>query len=219
MYMDTDLQAYISSLHYDVPVGDEGKNNAYDTIDNKLKEHNFIVDRKNSDHNILTTFNSPENILHLNHRGTSKSEDIVSDLAFGVGLEGYNSQFEERRKNTKEILKQYKNTNIYLSGHSLGGATLNYTLAKSPSIVNNIKQANTFNPAIHPYNSNLEIEDKKHKAQLNKKVRHHRAGGDLVSKWAVSNKHFGKVIKYKVKKENQGTLASHKLHHFSKYID
>ena len=117
--MDTDLQAYISSLHYDVPVGDEGKNNAYDTIDDKLKEHNFIVDRKNSDHNILTTFNSPENILHLNHRGTSKSEDIVSDLGFGVGLEGHNSQFEQRRKYTKEILKQYKKTNIYLSGFFL----------------------------------------------------------------------------------------------------
>ena len=37
MYMDTELQAYISSLHYDVPVGDEGKNNAYDEIDNKLR--------------------------------------------------------------------------------------------------------------------------------------------------------------------------------------
>ena len=93
----------------------------------------------------------------------------MSNLVFGVGLEAYNSQFEERRKNTKEILKKYKNTNIYLSGHRLGGATLNYTLAESPSIVNNIKEANTFNPAIYPYNSNLEIEDKKHKAQLNKK--------------------------------------------------
>jgi hypothetical protein len=217
--MDSDFLAYVNHLHYDVP--QENPNNAYNYIDEKVGDKGFIVDRNNSDHNILTLYNNTDNLLSISHRGTSKGDDVISDLAFGVGMEAYNSQFDERKKKTKHIMMSYNEQQpaTYLSGHSLGGATINYTIANSPSIAKNMTEAHTFNPAVHPYNDNLKIENKEHLNMLNKKTTHHRAGGDLVSKWTSSNNQFGKIKKYKVNKKNQGTFASHRLNHFSSMVE
>ena len=216
--MDSDFLAYVNHLHYEVP--QDNANDAYDYIDNKVSDNGFFVDRGNSDHNILTLYNNNDNMLSISHRGTSKSDDVVSDLAFGVGLEAFDNQFEERRKRTKDIMKSYndKQPETYLSGHSLGGSTVNYTIAKSPSIAKNMTEAHTFNPAIHPFNSNLKIDNPEHLKILNEKTTLHRAGGDLVSKWSSSNNQFGKLKKYKVHKKKQGTIASHSLNHFSSRI-
>ena len=217
--METDLQAYISALHYDVPI--ENPDESYDNIDRKIGQFDFKIDRDNTDHNILTSYNQTNNLLSLNHRGTSKNEDIISDLAYGVGLEKYNSQFDERRFKTKNILKEYspKNPDIFLHGHSLGGATLSYAIGKSPSIIHNVKEVNTFNTASHPFFNNLVIDKDIHKNELNEKVKHHRAGGDIVSKFIKNNNPFGKIVKYKIGKKNQGLFNSHKLQHFTKYLN
>ena len=62
--METDLQAYISALHYDVPI--ENPDESYDNIDRKIGQFDFKIDRDNSDHNILTSYNQTNNLLSLN---------------------------------------------------------------------------------------------------------------------------------------------------------
>lgn len=160
-----------------------------------------------SDDNITTYVHrsNPKEIV-IAHRGTDfnasdRGSDVYADLAFAAGRGGVNSKFRDRRKRTEEIIRDSGASSVHLAGHSLGGGTVNHTIANSEYVRDKLTSAHTYNPAANPFMSNsLGVNDTT-KAQLQDKVFHHRIDGDPVSEGLTANTPFGTVKTRKNKKK------------------
>jgi hypothetical protein len=96
----------------------------------------------------------------ISHRGTDFSKrtsilnDLKADFNIIVGNGNIDSKSKRRMYFTEKAINKLKNenenSNIYLSGHSLGGFTSTYAMAKSPLVRENIKEHHTFNPLAPP---------------------------------------------------------------------
>ena len=167
-------------------------------IQKELKElrktiGNWTLEVKYSDKNMITL--SQGQLLLIAHRGTDTSgrrttRDVGSDLALAVGAEGTNKEFQIRLDRTTNIIQANPNKTILCTGHSLGGTTINYCLAKSAYIRKRLGFCRTFNAGASPFVSKVSAATKK---KLDPLVRHHRINGDVVSASFLVNTPFGKV--------------------------
>ena len=186
--------AKMSELHYGL-----SKKPTKKQIKNLEKEFDGYKVNDKSDHNVLGMYNEEKKHLHINHRGTSKTEDIFSDLLHLHQMGNLDPQSDSRRKQTKEMIKDYPNdTKVSLSGHSYGGATILDALEKSPSLDKHIDEVHLYNPLIA----------KLHKK--NDKVTIHRTPYDIVSLIPTENKTMTHETKF------INPLEAHHLHHFYK---
>lgn len=185
---------------------------------------------------ISTFVNDTKKQVVIAHRGTDTSgmrtkSDVSADVLLGLGRESDSKAFNKRRNKTDKILKQiptdYK---VYGAAHSLGGATLGYTLEKSTLARTRFEKVRLYNSGASPFQSSSEIGRKK-KAVLDEKVVHHRTTNDLVSKSLIINNRYGKVktqdTSYSSKTKfvpgilggifgSVEALDAHKLHHFKR---
>jgi hypothetical protein len=152
-----------------------------------------------SDHN-MTTYHHKNDVgnIVIAHRGTAPgskggTRDLSNDLAFMGGMGGGQGRMRRRMRQTEKILEATKPTSFHLTGHSLGGATVNHTIANSKVVRDNLTSAHTFNAAAHPTASNRQGVSKKSKRRLKNKVTHHRIENDAVSLGFRTNTPFGKV--------------------------
>lgn len=212
--MEVNEAAKISKIHY---IYQEKPNieRAHKKVSRKLNRLGYELDEKNSDKDLLTI--KKGNNIHINYSGTNinSPRDIISDVALSVGTQKLNPQFNERKKKTREIMKQYGDDKDYsLSGHSLGGSILMNTLKESKSIRDRVDKAYTFNAGYTPLFHNSLKVSKPVKKELDKKVSHHRVKGDLVSAHMNKEVAFGQLAEYKHEDKNASVLDKHKLDTF-----
>jgi hypothetical protein len=183
--------AQVSQLHY----------NEDFKKDIETKYPTYKVD-ETSDVNVLGMYDESIRELVINHRGTSKPLDVLSDYMKLRGMERYDPQYNSRRRHTKEMLKRYpQSENTILIGHSLGGDTALHAMHQSPSLANRVDKVHVFNP--------LNVSKYKKEDSLKSKIKIHRVDGDLVS---VIKQPYKTLIYMKGK--NLNARDAHRLDHF-----
>jgi hypothetical protein len=167
-----------------------------------------VDDKKYTNPNMTTYKNEETGEIHVAHRGTHVGgrkglKDIRNDIAFGLGLTKVDPRFKRRTKATERVIKDLAPEKFTMSGHSLGGGTVQHAIANSRKVRQNLTEAHTFNAAANPIlNADLQVS-KKDKKELDDKVTHHRVKGDVVSAGFNASVPFGKVKKYSVKHDEK----------------
>jgi hypothetical protein len=256
--MDTQTSAKLAEMSYEIGKTKVKKRipNAIENVNDHLKNENidFEIVPEWTDRNI-TTYRSktdPKKI-HISHKGTqfgssTGSKDVISDLKIALGLGNYDPHVRRRKKRTERIIKNLNPDELTMSGHSLGGMSLNHTIGKSKKVREKLLQADTFNAgSSFAFNNDLKLSDRAKKELKEIPITHHRTRNDIVSKGLTENKGFGvpfgELKQYKLRptkyekehneihskgikdkkelnKMNFGNKAlySHGLHHFSNRI-
>lgn len=202
----------IAYIYQDRP----NKERADKIVKRKLGRLGYDLDSANTDKDVLVA--KKGNNIHINYTGTNinSPRDILSDVALSVGLQKSNPQFTERRRKTREIMRQYGDDKDYsLSGHSLGASILLNTMGQSKSIRDRVKVAHAFNPGYTGiFHGSIKPDDKKVKKELDKKINVHRVKGDIVSAHASKETAFGNLFEYKHKDPDADLLDKHSLETF-----
>jgi len=211
MQTDQQVKAYAMMAEGTYRIGDKGDRDERVADTNTLvKNTGFAVvdDKKYTNNNMTTYKNEETGEIHVSHRGTHVGgrrglKDIRNDIAFGLGLTKLDPRFKRRTKATERVIKDLQPEKLTMSGHSLGGGTVQYAIANSKKIRKNLHSAHTFNSASNPIlNNDLQVSSKD-KKELEDKVTHHRVRGDVVSAGFNLSVPFGKVKKYSVKHDEK----------------
>jgi len=208
--VSTSNLAKLNKLHY--KIDKYNKTEATERINNRLKGTGYklhkikrgIAQYKHDDgHNVISV------------KGTNikNYKDIMSDISLGLGLSKYDSQFKSRRNKIKDILRENKGQENYLTGHSLGSSILTSSMVKSKSIRDNIKEAHGFNTGYSglfnkELQKGLEGDEKK---ILKKKLTHHHTKGDILSH-SLTDDAVGEVKIYNT--EAKTPIKIHSLDNF-----
>jgi hypothetical protein len=207
--------ARIAQIHY-IYQQRPNKERANKIAKRKLGRIGYDLDSMNTDKDVLTA--KKGNNIHINYTGTdvNNPRDILSDVALAVGLQSKNKQFSDRRKKTREIMRQYGDDKDYsLGGHSLGASIALNTMKESKSIRDRVKIVHAFNPGYtKQFHESLKV-DKPIKKELNKKVNIHRVKGDIVSAHANKETAFGNLFEYKHADKDADLLDKHTLDTFT----
>jgi len=193
--------AKIAKIHYRYQVG-ENRERQDKYAKRKLGRLGYELDSKNTNKDVLTATRA--NNVHINYTGTNVNNprDLLSDVALGVGVQRSNKDFNDRRKKTRDIMRQYGDDKDYsLGGHSLGASHALNNMSQSKSIRDRVKSVHVFNPGYtKPFHESIKV-DKETKRQLDKKVNIHRVKSDIVSAHANKETAFGNVFEYKADKD------------------
>ena len=207
--------AKIANIHY-IYQQRPNKERANKMVKRKLGRIGYELDEANTDKDVLTAKRG--NNIHINYTGTNVNSprDIISDVALATGVQRINPQFTNRRRTTRQIMRQYgdENKDYSLGGHSLGGSIAMDTLKQSKSIRDRVKVAHVFNPGYTlPFHNSIKV-DKPIKRELDKKVNIHRVKGDIVSAHANKETAFGNLFEYNSDKDAD-LLEKHSLDTFT----
>ena len=206
--------AKIANIHY-IYQDRPNKERANKMAKRKLGRLGYELDSANTDKDVLTA--KKGNNIHINYSGTNirNPRDIISDAALATGVQRINPQFTDRRRTTRNIMRQYGDDKDYsLGGHSLGGSIALNTLSQSKSIRDRTKVAHVFNPGYtKAFHESIKV-DQPIKRQLNEKVNIHRVKGDIVSAHANKETAFGNLFEYKHKDNNSDLSDKHALDPF-----
>jgi len=207
--------AEIAKIHYRYQVG-ENKLRQDKYAKRKLGRLGYELDSANTNKDVLTA--TRNNNVHINYTGTNVNNprDLLSDAALGVGVQRSNKDFNDRRKKTRDIMRQYGDDKDYsLGGHSLGSSHALNIMSQSKSIRDRVKSVHVFNPGYtKPFHESIKT-DKETKKQLDKKVNIHRVKGDVVSAHANNETAFGNVFEYKHKDKDADLFDKHTLDTFT----
>lgn len=208
--------AKITQAHYRYQVGLNKKRQDKE-VQKKLKNIGYQLDSKNTDKDVLTA--TKGNNVHISFTGTNinSPRDILSDVALATGVQKYNPQFKERRKKTRQIMREYGDDKEYtMSSHSLGSSIALDMMSRSKSIRDRVDTLHAFNPGYTKlFHESINPTDKKIKKELNNKVNIHRVKGDIVSAHANNETTFGNLFEYKHEDKNSNLLQKHSLDTFT----
>ena len=209
---DEKVKNYAKLSEATYTIGDKGvsREDRVASANKQVEGTGFSVldDKKYTNPNMTTYKNEETGEVHVAHRGTHVGgrkglKDVRNDIAFGLGLTKVDPRFKRRTKATERIIKDLQPEKFSLSGHSLGGGTVQHAIANSRKVRQNLNEAHTFNSAANPVlNNDLQVS-KKDKKELDNKVTHHRIRGDVVSAGFNASVPFGQVKKYSVKHDEE----------------
>ena len=211
--------AKIAQIHY-IYQQRPNKERADTFAKRKLGRLGYELDSSNTDKDVLTAKRGDN--IHINYTGTNieSPRDILSDAALAVGLQSKNKQFSDRRKKTRDIMRQYDKelegkADYSLGGHSLGASIALNTMKESKSIRDRVKTVHAFNPGYtKPFHDSLKV-DKETKKELNKKINIHRVKNDIVSAHANKETAFGNLFEYKHADKDSDLFEKHSLETFA----
>ena len=193
--------AEIAKIHYRYQVG-QNKERQDKYAKRKLGRLGYQLDSANTNKDVLTATRG--NNVHINYTGTNVNNprDLLSDVALATGVQRSNQDFKSRRKQTRDIMRQYGDDKDYsLGGHSLGASHALNNMSQSKSIRDRVKSVHVFNPGYSkPFHESIKV-NKETKKQLDKKVNIHRVRGDVVSAHANKEVAFGNLFEYKGDKD------------------
>ena len=210
--------AKIAQIHY-IYQQRPNKERADTFAKRKLGRLGYELDSSNTDKDVLTAKRGDN--IHINYTGTdvSNPRDILSDAALAVGLQSKNKQFTDRKRKTRDIMRQYDKelegkADYTLGSHSLGSSILMNTLKESKSIRDRTSKAFTFNAGYtKPFHESVKVP-KEVKKELDKKVLHSRTKGDIVSAHMNNEVAFGQLAEYKADKDSD-LFEKHSLDNFT----
>ena len=180
---------------------------------NKMVEQTGYIVNSQQSNSEITAYqhkDDPNNVF-IAHRGTKvdtdrrnkNHNDITADLMTAIGLGGHDAKMKRRKEKTNSIIKALKPSQLHMGGHSLGGGTLNHTIANSKKVRKNLTSAKTFHAAAHPVFTNGSAVSAKVKKELDDKVENHRIKNDPVSAgFLTGNVSFGKLKTHSVKHDS-----------------
>jgi len=207
--------AEIAKIHYRFQVG-ENREKQDKYAKRKLGRLGYKLDSANTNKDVLTATRGDN--VHINYTGTNVNNprDLLSDAALATGVQKSNEDFKSRRKQTRDIMRQYGDDKDYsLGGHSLGGSHALNNMSQSKSIRDRVKSVHVFNPGYTlPFHNSIKV-DKETKKQLDKKVNVHRVKGDVVSAHSNKETAFGNVFEYKHEDKQADLLDKHTLDTFT----
>ena len=207
--------AKIADIHYRYQIG-ENRERQDNYAKRKLGRLGYKLDAKNTNKDVLTAVRGDN--VHINFTGTNVNNprDLLSDIALASGVQRSNQDFKNRRRKTRDIMRQYGDDKDYsLSGHSLGSSHALNMLSQSKSIRDRVKTAHLFNPGYTlPFHNSIKV-DKQTKRDLDKKVNIHRVKGDVVSAHANKETAFGNLFEYKHEDKDADLFDKHSLSTFT----
>jgi hypothetical protein len=211
--------ARIAQIHY-IYQQRPNKERADKIAKRKLGRIGYELDSFNTDKDVLTAKRGDN--VHINYTGTdvNNPRDILSDVALAVGLQSKNKQFSDRRKKTRDIMRQYDKelegkADYTIGSHSLGGSILMNTLKESKSIRDRVSKAYTFNAGYTKlFHESVKVP-KDVKKELDKKVLHSRTKGDIVSAHMSKEVAFGQLAEYKHADKDADLTDKHTLDTFT----
>jgi len=207
--------AEIAKIHYRFQVG-ENREKQDKYAKRKLGRLGYKLDSANTNKDVLTATRGDN--VHINYTGTNVNNprDLLSDAALATGVQKSNEDFKSRRKQTRDIMRQYGDDKDYsLGGHSLGGSHALNNMSQSKSIRDRVKSVHVFNPGYTlPFHNSIKV-DKETKKQLDKKVNVHRVKSDVVSAHANKETAFGNVFEYKHEDKDADLFDKHTLETFT----
>ena len=255
--MDTKDSAKLAEMSYEIGKTKQ-KSRIPDTINN-VNDHlteegiDYEVVPEWTDRHITTYRNKQDpNKIHISHKGTQFGsstglKDVLADLKIALGFGNYDPHVRRRKKRTERIIKNLNPDELTMSGHSLGGMSLNHTIGKSKKVREKLLQADTFNAgSSFAFNNDLKLSERAKKELKEIPITHHRTRNDIVSKGLTEKSGFGvpfgelkeyKLRPTKYEKEHDKVhdklkdkkeldemnfaskaLYAHGLHHFSNRI-
>jgi len=164
------------------------------------KPTGLIKDTKLSDRRSKVYTDDDKNV-YIAYRGTrfNNFNDLIADAHIWTGTEKYSSRFQESENKFNKVKSKYPDSNVILTGHSLGGQQAKYVGSK-----NKAKEVITYNAFSNPKNDLLRINQK------NKtKTTNYRTYYDYAS--------FGELIPSKNSKTiniGQRMIDPHTIHNF-----
>jgi hypothetical protein len=193
-------------------LGEKGvkKSQRVENANKHVEATGYIVNAEHSNSEVTAYQHKDDpNNVFIAHRGTKvdtdrrnkNHNDITADLMTAVGLGGQDAKMRRRKEKTNSIVKALQPTSaLHLGGHSLGGGTINHTIANSKKVRKHLTSAKTFNGAAHPIFSNGTAVSAKVAKELENKVEHHRIKNDPVSAgFLTGNVPFGKLKTHSIK--------------------
>jgi len=194
-----EVMAKLAQATYQMGDKDLGRKQRLENTQNLISDTDWVVEPDHTNSEIATyrKRDDPSNIV-IAHRGTKVDgkrgkTDLEADIMFALGLGGHVPTFKRRKTRTNKIIKALEPTQLHLTGHSLGGGTVNHTIAKSNIVKKNLTSARTYNAAANPFFDNDTSVGKNQKKKLESKVVHHRIKHDPVSLGFKKNLPFGKL--------------------------
>ena len=200
--MDRDTLAKASKATYAM-LGSKNKTERLMNADNIMEGTGFKAVDSLSGRDILYFKNDDAKQIIIAHRGTDisgfkTSADAGSDFLIAMGQEEQGAEFIKRKNRTRTLVKDApEDYNLYLSGHSYGGASVNESLKGSKLVRDRVDGVATFNSAFSPFSK--KGVGKTTADKLDEKVIHYRISGDVPSASVKINKPFGKVVEYNPK--------------------
>ena len=161
------------------------KDERINKLNKYISDTGFKAIKEKSNRDVVYYENPDLKQTYISHRGThigskKTKQDLSADLSYILGLEKHNKHFKHRAEFTNKIIKTIDPSHeVFLSGHSYGGASIHHTLENKKEVLNRVSKAYTFNPLNSPFHNPKVSKDKEKK--LNEKVEVHRIQGDIVS--------------------------------------
>lgn len=164
---------------------------SYLSIEKRYDIDNYIYDKKLSNTNTSIWYNKNLNTSHISYRGSKDIEDyIITDIEVLLNKIDQSERFKKALKLTYQVRNKY-NSNIEISGHSLGGTIVTY-ITSHLGFYPWFNKATTFNPGTSP------LTPKKN-YKFSYKLTHLRRFGDI---FCLSTPIFGNSIIYHCDLEN-----------------
>jgi hypothetical protein len=126
-----------------------------------LKKFGYIVDTELSNQREYITAYSPfENkVIHIsNGTDPSSPKDLGTDLLLGLGSFKDTGRFRDEKSALEKARDKYKNAEVVLAGHSLGGQ-VTHNIAATGDKVYNYNPAYAFNQKVRPGFNNFRNEN------------------------------------------------------------
>lgn len=204
-----EVMAKLAQGSYQMGDKDLGRKKRLENTQNLVSDTDWLVE-PNHTNSEITTYRHKDDASNIviAHRGTKLGgkrgrTDLEADIMFAMGLGGHVPTFKRRKNRTNKIIKTLEPTQLHLAGHSLGGGTVNHTIAKSNIVKKNLTSARTFNAAANPFFDNDTNVGKAQKKKLENKVVHHRIKHDPVSLGFKKNLPFGKLETDSIKHDKE----------------
>jgi len=126
-----------------------------------LKKFGYIVDTELSNQREYITAYSPfENkVIHIsNGTNIASPEDLATDFLTGLGSFKDTSRYRDEKTALEKARAKYKDANVILAGHSLGGQ-ITHNIAATGDKVYNYNPAYAINQKVRPGFSNFRNEN------------------------------------------------------------
>lgn len=176
-------------------------------------------DYSTNDISVFKHLTNPHYIV--SHRGTDVSaptagRDIKADFKILTGQANSDRLTKRRTKATEDAYRKIREadptSDIYLSGHSLGGHTASRALSYNPYVRENTKRLDTFNAGASPFQNKPLPKTNKYFYDVKDKSVHHRIADDDIS----ANFKSSMIGTFKTYKTNQKPTIAQSLLKFAR---
>jgi hypothetical protein len=148
----------------------------------------------------------------VSYRGTDPSRmgDLLADGYIALGLQNRSARFQEAEKKLKKVAKKFPTSEIYTTGHSLGGGVSNYVASRNKNVKASYAYAPGSNVVLDA--RNFGRKDKYAKKESKAKIHSYSTGVDPISAGALIPKK-GVNSHYVPKKQGHG------VHDMTNYLE